>query len=211
MRKGFTLLEMIVAIALGGVILVAASSLLLSITQLWIKEESLDDFQGHVHGVESFLQTHFKEATYRINEKLPPVEWSEPPEVKAGIDEKYLSFYVYSPNPLFDMESFVPVVCYLTLDKQKGLSIIWHSFEEPSGQVKQAVFETLLSPWVKAMKYHYYTYDSNRWEVLDKPKKEGDKLELPDFLELQFVKDKEEDQSAYIRIYSDRKPGEVIL
>lgn len=191
--------------------MIAASSLLLSITQLWIKEEDLDDFQGHVHGVEVFLNRHFKEASYKINEKLPSVKWDEPPEVKAGIDEKYLSFYVYSPSPLFNMETFVPVVCYLAWDKEKGLSIIWHSFEDPGGGVKPTVFETVLSPWVKRMRYAYYDFESNEWEVLEKPRKgSGEKLDLPDYIELQFVKDKEE-QLGYVRLYGEVKAGEVIL
>lgn len=210
--KGFTLVEMVIAIALGAVILVAASSLLLSITQLWIKEEHLDDFQGHVHGVRSFLQTHFNEASYRINEDLTTVEWSSPPlGSQLGTDANYLSFYVYAPSPLFFRESLIPTVCYLAFDKNKGLSIIWHSLEKSGG-----IYETLLSPWVKAIKLHYYDFDSNRWDILDKPRKgknRDNKLEfqLPDLLELQFVKEGEANQSSFIRLHRNHKPGEAIL
>lgn len=212
-RRGFTLIEMVIAIALGAVIMVAASSLLLSITQLWLKEEHLDDFQGHVHGVRTFLQTHFNESYYKINETLPTVEWSSPPGVQSGgIDESYLSFFVYTPSPLFRTQSLVPLVCYLAFDKNKGLSIIWHSFEKTSESSAPAIFETPLSPWVKGMKLHYYNFDNNHWEILDKPRKgKEEKLELPDLVELQFAKEKEEDQSIFIRLHPDHKAGEVIL
>jgi len=211
-QKGFTLIEMVIAIALGAVILVAASSLLLSITQLWIKEEHLDDFQGHVHGVKTFLQTHFNEASYRINQDLPTVEWSSPPlGSQLGTNESYLSFYVYTPSPLFRTESLVPIVCYLSFDKQNGLSIIWHSLEKSGG-----IYETPLSPWVKGIKLHYYDLDSNHWNIVDKPRKgknRDNKLEfqLPDLLELQFAKEGEANQSSFIRLHRNHKPGEAIL
>lgn len=211
-QKGFTLIEMVIAIALGAVILVAASSLLLSITQLWIKEEHLDDFQGHVHGVRTFLQTHFNEAYYRIDEKLPSVEWSSPPGVQLGIDEKYLQFYVYAPSPLFPIETLVPIVTYLAFDKNRGLSIIWHSLEKTSVASAPQIYETPLSQWVKGIKLHYYDLNSNHWEILDKPRKDKEgKLELPDLLELKFVKEGEADQSSFIRLHRNLKPGEAVL
>lgn len=211
-QKGFTLIEMVIAIALGAVILVAASSLLLSITQLWIKEEHLDDFQGHVHGVKTFLQTHINESYYRINEKLPAVEWSSPPGIQLGGDEKYLAFYVYTPSPLFRTESLVPLASYLTFDKRKGLSIIWHPFEKTSDEGSVKTYETPLSDWVKGMKLHYYDFNNDHWDIVNKPRedKEG-KFELPDLLELQFAKENEEDQSIFIRLHRDLKPGEVVL
>lgn len=213
--QGFTLIEVVIAIALGALILIAASSLLISITQLWIKSEQFDSFQGHVHGVNTFFKKHFKESYFKINEKLPSLEWAKPPRVSLSVDETLLSFYVRTPNPLFPINSSFPVVCYLKIDKDKGLSVIWHSFEKPELGKDQTVFETEISPWAKHFKLHYYKKENNTWEVLDKPKesKEGkaDKLALPDFLEIQFEKEGEEGLSTFIPLFPNYKGKEVLL
>lgn len=226
-RNGFTLIEVVIAIALGALILVASSSLLISITQLWIKSEKLDSFQGHVHGVNTFLKKHFKESYFKINEKLPSLQWSKPPRVSLGVNETLLSFYVRIPNPLFPINSPFPVVCYLKIDKDKGLSIIWHSFEKPELGKEQEVFETEISPWAKRFKLHYYDAEKNTWEVVDKPKeakvskekeskeskesKEAGKFALPDFLEIQFEKEGEEELSTFIPLFPGYKSKEVLI
>ncbi len=220
-RSGFTLIEVVIAIALGGLILIASSSLLISITQLWVKSEKLDSFQGHVHGVNTFLKKHFKESYFKINEKLPSLGWAKPPRITLGVNETLLSFYVRIPNPLFPINSPFPIVCYLRIDKDKGLSIIWHSFEKPEMGKEQEVFETEISPWAKRFKLHYYDPEKNAWEVLDKPreskkatvskesKAEG-KLALPDFLEIQFEKEGEEELSTFIPLFPGYKGKEVL-
>lgn len=215
-KRGFTLIEVVVALALGALILVAASSLLMSITQLWIKQDKLFNFQGHIHGVKTFLQKHIKESYHKFNEKVPTVQWSSPPRISLSIDETFLSFPVRLPNPLFPMDNLLPVVCYLKIDKEKGLSIIWHSFEEPKQGKEQEVYETEISPWAKRFKLHYYDESKNDWDVLDKPRESKEvkggkagKFELPDFLEIQFEKEGEEDQSSFIPLYGHNGHNDV--
>lgn len=208
-KRGFTLIEVVIAIALGGLIVLATSSLFISITQLWVKSEELDSFQGHIHGVNTFLKKHFKESYFKLNDKLPSLEWAKPPRVSLSGDETLLSFFVRTPNPLFPINSPYPVVAYLKIDKDKGLSIIWHSFEKPEGTKEQAIFQTEISPWAKAFKLHYYNKDKNSWEILDKPKKategKANKQDLPDFLEIQFEKEGEGDFSTFIPLFPDYK------
>lgn len=223
-RAGFTLIEVVIALALGALILLATSSLLMSIMQLWIKEEKLYNFQGHMHGVKTFLQKHLKEANYKVNEKLPAVQWAKPPRVTLSINETLLSFYVRTPNPLLPTEASLPVVCYLKIDKDKGLSIIWHSFEKPKVGKEQEVYEVEISPWAKYFKLHYYNDDDGTWEIVDKPKEakekkngkngqkeQGGKFELPDFLEIQFEKEGEENQSSFIPLYRNVEATEALL
>lgn len=220
-RKGFTLIEVVVAIALGALILLATSSLLMSIMQLWIKQDKLYNFQGHVHGVKTFLKKHFKEANYKVNDKLPAVQWSKPPRVTLSINETLLSFYVRGPHPLFPIDNSLPVICYLKIDKDKGLSIIYHSFEKPNSGKEQAVYEVEISPWAKRLKLHYYNDSKGTWEVLDEPKEakgdqkenkeQGGKFALPDFIEIQFEKEDEENQSSFIPLYPKVENTEALL
>lgn len=210
-KKAFTLLEMVITLGLGALVLVAASFLLLSITQLWIKEENLDDFQGHIHGVKTFLEKHIKESYYRINDQLPQTRWAPPEGVKLDTHDAYLSFLINTPNPLLDMDTTIPMVCYLLQDNKRGLSLIWHPIEKPNATSEVTVHETILSPWVQEIKCYYYNKNKSDWDILDTARKEKDKFILPDYLQLKFSKTGEDDQFAYIPLYPNHKPEEVLL
>ena len=201
LKKAFTLIEVVLALALGGLILVASSSLLMSITQLWIKEEKLDDFQDHVYGVGDFLRKHLKSAQYSPDSSLPKTQWGTPPRVSLGIDEHYLMFYVNTPHPIFDTDNLSPVLAYLKLDKYDGLVLVWHSYEKESEKDRGElpVYRRVLSPLAKDWKFHYYDRKRERWEVTTTPKEDDQRnLELPDFLEVTFETEDEEPQQSYI-------------
>ncbi|MDG1173885.1 MAG: prepilin-type N-terminal cleavage/methylation domain-containing protein, partial [Opitutales bacterium] len=64
MRKGFSLVEVLLALAIGGLVLMAASSLLVTISQAWANRPATRDaFDAHVNGVAHFLTAMLEEAT----------------------------------------------------------------------------------------------------------------------------------------------------
>lgn len=206
MKKGFTLIEVILALALGGLILLAASSLLMSLTQLWMKEKGLDNFEDHVYGVTEFLKEHLREAQYSPDKGLPKTQWGKPP-VGSG-DEQYLMFYIRTPHPLFDTEELNPIIAYLVWTKDEGLSLIWYSYKPDVPLDKVEAYRRILSPYVKGIKLHYYDKERGRWEAVTKPKENKErKLELPDFLELDFEKEGEEAQLSYIWLPKPSAPA----
>ena len=64
--RGFTLLEMLLAIAITGFILAAAASLVVSVSNIWSNRQESHFFEAHVDGVTEFLQASFKQAGVAI-------------------------------------------------------------------------------------------------------------------------------------------------
>ena len=63
-NHGFSLVEVLLALAVGGVVLMAASSLLVTISQAWANRPATRDaFDAHVNGVAHFLTAMLEEAT----------------------------------------------------------------------------------------------------------------------------------------------------
>lgn len=56
---GFTLLEVILAVAVAGALLAAAASLMVSVADAWMDRQNRHFFEDHVDGVTEFLQTSF--------------------------------------------------------------------------------------------------------------------------------------------------------
>ena len=62
--RGFTMVEVLLAMALGGLVLAAASALLVTLAQAWANRPATRDaFDAHVNGVAHFLTAVLEEAT----------------------------------------------------------------------------------------------------------------------------------------------------
>jgi len=64
--RGFTLLEVILAIAITGFVLAAATSFVVSISRIWVDREERNFFEDHVDGVTEFLTASFLSAGTEI-------------------------------------------------------------------------------------------------------------------------------------------------
>lgn len=65
-RKGFTLLEVILAITIAGALLAGAAALMVSITDAWLNRQDRHFFEDHVDGVTEFVQACFSSAGQEI-------------------------------------------------------------------------------------------------------------------------------------------------
>ena len=62
-KNAFSLVEVLLALAIGGLILMAATSLLVTISQAWANRPATRDaFDAHVNGVANFLTAVLEEA-----------------------------------------------------------------------------------------------------------------------------------------------------
>ena len=62
-RRGFTIMEVLLALSIGGLVLVTATSLLVTISQAWAKRPATRDFfDAHVNGVADFLSSVLDQA-----------------------------------------------------------------------------------------------------------------------------------------------------
>lgn len=65
-RGAFTLLEVLLAVAITGFVLAAASTLLVSVTNIWSSRLEQNFFEDHVDGVAEFVQSSFTRAGMEI-------------------------------------------------------------------------------------------------------------------------------------------------
>ena len=62
-NRGFTLIEIVMAMALVGLVLVGLNTFMLSMTELWGKNTDVRLFDQHVRAVTRFLQKEMIRAT----------------------------------------------------------------------------------------------------------------------------------------------------
>ena len=63
-KQGFSMVEVLLALAIGGLVLTAATSLLITISNAWANRPATRDaFDAHVNGVANFLSAIIEEAT----------------------------------------------------------------------------------------------------------------------------------------------------
>ncbi len=190
-RKGFTLLEVMVAVFIGAAILVAVTTFVFSMGELWGKGANVWLFQKHVRGVSRFLEQSLQSSGWKMpqGDEEAPIYWGERGG-RAYQNEKLLTFELEkSPGVLIWPESPLPyVVCSLEFDKNEGLFMLWRSrLEEDFGEEEPR--KTLISPFVTDLKYYYLDPEDEdaEWEVEDDPQKEADsEYILPQRIELVF-------------------------
>lgn len=65
-QQGFTLIEVLLAITITGFVLAGATSLIVSVSNIWTNRQSSHFFGDHVDGVAEFLKASFSEAGKEI-------------------------------------------------------------------------------------------------------------------------------------------------
>ncbi len=202
-RKGFTLLEVMVAVFIGSLILVATTSFIFSMAELWGKGANIWLFQKHVRGVSRFLEQSIQTSSWKLpqGEARTPVYWGEW-NSREYQNKPLLTFEMEkSPGVLIWPEGRLPyVVCSLEFEEGEGLFMLWRSrleedFDEESPR------KTLISPFVTDLKYYYLDYEEEdaEWEVFDDPEKEADgSYTLPQRIELVFEYEGQEEKRQIV-------------
>lgn len=81
--QGFTLLEVILAVAVTGALLAGAATFMVSVTNAWLERENRHFFEDHVDGVAEFVQACFVSAGSEVSladSGNPNSEGSEDPQ-----------------------------------------------------------------------------------------------------------------------------------
>ena len=153
--RGFTLLEMLLALALVGLLLVAMNTLVFSMGELWGRGSEPRLFDQHVRAVTRFLENELRASA------LPPAGRAgttaialEEIRPQSGLMEKMLTFELPSGSRLFDWpgQPLPEVICSLQARSNEGLVLLWHSRLEKDFET-QAPRETLITPMVSALAY----------------------------------------------------------
>ena len=188
--RGFTLLEILLALALVALLLTAMNTFVFSMSELWGLRTEPRLFDQHVRAVTRYLEHELRAAA------LPPAARPGATPIALqeirpanGLTEKLLTFELPSGSRLFNWpERPLPeVVCSLQARPNEGLILLWHSrLEKDFDSV--APRETVITPLVSGLAYDYYDKDSNRWttETTLKQDPQGQPL-TPSRLRLKFT------------------------
>ena len=193
------MLEIMFAVFMGAALLVAATTFVFSMGELWGKGANVWLFQKHVRGVSRFLDQSFQTSSWKLSdgEVETVVYWSN----RGGREyenEELLTFELEkSPGVLVWPEDPLPyVVCSLEFDDEEGLYLLWRSrLEEDFGEEEPR--KTLISPFVKGIKYLYIDPEDEdaEWEIEEDPVKETDgTFTLPQRIEIIFEYEGQEEK-----------------
>lgn len=191
-RGGFTLLEVMVAVFMGAMLLVATTSFVFSMGELWGKGANVWLFQKHVRGVSRFLEQSIQASSWKLpaGEAETPIYWGEWGS-REYQNQQFLTFELdKSPGVLVWPQERLPhVVCSLEKEDEDGLYLLWRSRLEEDFD-EEPPRRTLISPFVTDIRYHYIdlTEDEDaEWKVFEDPERETDgSYMLPQRIELTF-------------------------
>ena len=190
MRRGFTLLEVLIAMALAALVLVAMNTFIFSMSELWGRNTDLRLFDQHVRAVSRFLERELRAAA------LPPAGTANQAPITAqeihtqsGATETLLTFELFEGSRLFVWpgQPLPEVICSLAVHDHAGLVFLWHSRLEKHFD-DQPPRETVISPLVTALSYDYYDTGFKNWknETAVRRNTQGE-YEAPQRLHLKFV------------------------
>ncbi len=194
---GFTILEILLALAVGGMILTAVTFQIYSFTNIWLHNSTDNFFPRHVDGLTLFLNNMVALSEGLEEENPNPVSWTRPPGY-SDLDDPLLTFQLRDAPPLLVWPGapLAAVTCHLLYQRDSGLSLLWHSRLQETEDLDDAR-NTLLSPYVTQIRYCYYDAEDDTWDKTETPEEDDSgQFLLPQFLEIRFAYEDEERQTA---------------
>jgi prepilin-type N-terminal cleavage/methylation domain-containing protein len=188
--RGFTLLELLLALTLAALVLVAMNTLVFSMSELWGRNTDVRLFDRHVRAVTRFLAEELRAAS------LPPAAAPgsapvAPEEIRPqnGSTENLLTFELPQGSRIIPWPGrpLPEVVCSLQVRSREGLFLLWHSRLETHFS-DDPPHETLITPLVTAISYDYYDPDFKNWKNETELRRDSsNQLEVPQRLRLTFT------------------------
>lgn len=188
--NGFTLLEILLALALTALVLVSLNTFVFSMGELWGRNADGRLFDRHVRAVTRFLEQELHAAS------LPPYAAAGtapivPQEIKPlnGNTDNLLTYELTAGNRLlvWPDRPLPEVVCSLQARAGTGLVLLWHSRLEQKFK-EDPPRETVVTPLVTALAYDYYDPDFRTWKTEETIRKNNaGQLETPQRLRLRFA------------------------
>jgi len=188
--RGFTLIEILFALAISAMVLVALNTLIFSMGELWGRNSDVRLFEQHTRAVTRFLEQELRSASlppYAEKGSTPII----PQEIRPqnGSTENLLTFELTEGSRLIPWPDrpLPEVVCSLQARDRSGLWLLWHSRLEKKFS-DDPPHETLITPFVTAMSYDYYDTEFKNWKNETVLRRNSDnQLEIPQRLRLKFV------------------------
>ena len=190
LARAFTLLEILLALALVALLLLAMNTFVFSMAELWGQRSEPRLFDQHVRAVTRFLEQELRASA------LPPAARANSTPIalqeirpQNGAMEKMLTFELPAGSRLFQWPGrpLPEVVCSFQARSGEGLVLLWHSRLEKNFDT-DSPRETVVTPLVTALAYDYYDADTQRWssETTLKSDPQGQPM-APQRLRLKFA------------------------
>ncbi|MGA3007055.1 MAG: hypothetical protein ABSE59_04105 [Opitutaceae bacterium] len=163
----FTLLEILLSIALVGLVFVGMNTFIFSMGELWGHRSDARLLDLHARAVTRFLDQQLRTASLppEIQTGVVPVS---PQEIRPqnGPSENLLTFELPAGCRLFNWPGppLPDVICSLQVRSGEGLFLLWHSKLE-THFADDPPREVLVTPFVNSMEYDYYDADSKNWQT----------------------------------------------
>jgi len=164
-NRGFTLIEVLLSMALAALILVGLNTFVFSMGELWGKNSDARLFDQHVRAVTRYLQHEMLKASLPPAAAVNSTPVGVQPITPSGASQDNLITYTLLSGTriLRWPDSPLPeVVCSLQVRRGQGLVMLWHSDLENHFN-DDPPRETLVSPFVTALSYDYFDTDFNKW------------------------------------------------
>lgn len=187
---GFTLLEILLALALTALVLVSLNVFVFSMGELWGRNTEVRLFDRHVRAVTRFLEQELRAAS------LPPAAVAGstpivPQEIRPrnGATDNLLTFELLAGCRILTWPDrpLPEVVCSLQVRDREGLVLLWHSRLE-ARFADDPPRETVVTPLVSALTYDYYDADFRTWKTETTFRKDNNgQRQAPQRLRLKFT------------------------
>ena len=189
-RDALTLLEVLLSLALVGLLFVALNTFIFSMGELWGRNGDVRLLDQHVNAVTRFINQEFLAASHppaaRVNSTPIGIQSVTP---ASGTADNLVTFELPQGSRFLTWPDrpLPEVVCSLQARPNDGLYLLWHSRLE-TRFTEDPPRETLLSPFVNALEYDYYDDNFKKWttETVLRTDSSGAQL-MPQRLRLLFV------------------------
>ncbi len=188
--RGFTLLELLLSLALVAMMLVGLNTFVFSMSELWGRNTELRLFEQHTRAVTRFIEEQLRTAAFPPSARAGATPIA-PQEVRpeTGSTDNLLTFELPEGCRLITWPDrpLPEVVCSLQVRDREGLFLLWHSRLEKKFS-DDPPHETLITPLVTGLTYDYYDPNFKSWKNETKLQKDSTgQLQPPQRLRLQFT------------------------
>jgi prepilin-type N-terminal cleavage/methylation domain-containing protein len=187
--RGFTLVELLLAISIMAMLLVALFTFVFSMGEIWGHGSEKRLFEQHVNAVTRHLEAMFRRTTLPIGAGAAAEPFTIR-EIRTGSGTgNLLGFDLADGDRLlvWNGPPLPEVQCSLGVENNRGLMLYWQSKLEID-HATEAPRAVLVSPFVTRVDYFYRDEDTGSWRNDVSPQKssEGHWL-VPDSIKLTFV------------------------
>jgi prepilin-type N-terminal cleavage/methylation domain-containing protein len=198
-RRGFTLLEILLALSLVGLVLVSMNTFVFSMGELWGRNGDLRLFDQHARAVTRFLESELRAAAFppAARQGTDPISAQEV-RAQSGVSDNLLTFELPEGSRLLTWPDrpLPEVVCSLQVREREGLLLLWHSRLEKRF-ADEAPRETVITPLVTSMTFDYYDPAFKNWKNEPQLRRDSEnRMMTPQRLRLKFVHGKLERENV---------------